>query len=104
LAFENVDHAYDASPDTRAVPGDPLAVIRELASQVAAKGIKRVTGRVLVDVSLFHEGERELGTGVVMSPIVVNDNLVDLTIGAGPQAGPPAAVAHSPGDPDCQVG
>ena len=49
LAFANVDHAYDASPDTRAVPGDPLAVIRELASQVAAKGIKRVTGRVLVD-------------------------------------------------------
>ena len=61
LAFENEDHAYDASPDTRAVPGDPLAVIRELAAQVAAKGIKRVTGRVLVDVSLFKEGERELG-------------------------------------------
>jgi D-alanyl-D-alanine carboxypeptidase/D-alanyl-D-alanine-endopeptidase (penicillin-binding protein 4) len=40
-------------------------------------------------VSLFPEGERELGTGVVISPIMVNDNLVDLSIGAGPQAGAP---------------
>jgi len=99
LAFQNVDHSYDASPDTRAVPGDPLAVIRELATQVAAKGIKRVTGRVLVDVSLFHEGDRELGTGVVISPIVVNDNLVDLTIGAGPQAGSPTTVQITPATP-----
>ena len=99
LAFENVDHSYDASPDTRAVSGDPLAVIRELASQVAAKGIRRVTGRVLVDVSLFKEGDRELGTGVVISPIVVNDNLVDLTIGAGPQVGAPTTVQVSPVTP-----
>jgi D-alanyl-D-alanine carboxypeptidase/D-alanyl-D-alanine-endopeptidase (penicillin-binding protein 4) len=96
LAFENVDHSYDASPDTRAVPGDPLAVIRELASKVAAKGIKRVTGRVLIDASLFPEGERELGTGVVISPIVVNDNLVDLMIGAGPQPGAPTTVQVTP--------
>src|SRR5438067_9724433 len=96
LAFENVDHSYDASPDTKAVPGDPLAVIRGLASQVAAKGIRRVTGRVLVDISLFHEGERELGTGVVISPIIVNDNLVDVMIGAGPQAGAPTTVQVSP--------
>lgn len=99
LAFANVDHAYDASPDTRAVPGDPLAVIRELATQVAAKGIKRVTGRVLVDVSLFKEGARELGTFTVISPIIVNDNLVDLTIGAGPQAGAPTTVQITPTSP-----
>jgi PBP4 family serine-type D-alanyl-D-alanine carboxypeptidase len=99
LAFQNVDHSYDASPDTRAVPGDPLTVIRELASQVAAKGVKRVTGRVLVDASLFPEGERELGTGVVISPIVVNDNLVDLTIGAGPQSGATTTVQITPASP-----
>jgi D-alanyl-D-alanine carboxypeptidase/D-alanyl-D-alanine-endopeptidase (penicillin-binding protein 4) len=99
LAFANVDHSYDASPETRAVPGDPLAVIRELASQVAAKGIKRITGRVLVDATLFKEGERELGTGVVISPIIVNDNLVDLTIGAGPAAGAPTTVQVTPSTP-----
>ena len=99
LAFQNVDHSYDASPDTKAVPGDPLAVIRELASQIAARGIKRVAGRVLVDISLFHEGDRELGTGVVISPIIVNDNLVDLTIGAGPQAGATTTVQVTPTTP-----
>jgi PBP4 family serine-type D-alanyl-D-alanine carboxypeptidase len=89
LAFENVDHAYDGSPDTKAVPGDPLLVIRELAKQVAARGIKQIDGRVLVDVSLFPEGDRELGTGVVISPIVVNDNLVDVTATPGANAGDP---------------
>jgi len=96
LAFENVDHAYDGSPDTRAVPGDPLLVIREMAQQIKQHGVRRVRGRVRVDVSLFPEGERELGTGVVISPIVVNDNLIDVTIGPGTTVGDPAVVTPSP--------
>ncbi len=96
LGFTNEDHAYDADPSTRAVPGDPLLVIRQLAGQVADHGVKRILGRVLVDVSLFPEGTRELGTGVVMSPVVVNDNLVDLMIGPGSSAGSPTTVAVSP--------
>ena len=96
LAFENEDHAYDGSPDTRAVPGDPLAVIRALASQVRAHGITKVRGRVLVDATLFPEGERELGTGVVISPIVVNDNLVDVTIGPGSAPGDSVSLHVSP--------
>ena len=96
LGFTNEDHAYDADPSTRAVPGDPLLVIRQLAAQVAEHGVRRITGRVLVDVSLFREGERELGTGVVMSPVVVNDNLVDLMIGPGASAGASTTVAVSP--------
>jgi PBP4 family serine-type D-alanyl-D-alanine carboxypeptidase len=83
LAFENVDHSYDGSPDTKAVPGDPLFVIRDLAAQVAASGVKEIKGRVLVDASLFPEGDRELGTNVVISPISVNDNVVDLTVSPG---------------------
>src|SRR6202046_3499790 len=83
LAFENVDHSYDGSPDTKAVPGDPLFVIRDLAAQVVAHGVKEIRGRVLVDASLFSEGDRELGTNVVISPISVNDNVVDLTVSPG---------------------
>src|ERR1043166_1192229 len=95
LAFENQDHAYDGSPDTKAVPGDPLLVIHELADQVAARHITRVKGHVLIDISLFPEGERELGTGVVISPVAVNDNLVAVTVapGAAPAGSPPCAVA-----------
>ena len=96
LAFENQDHAYDGSPDTKAVPGDPLQVIRDFARQVARRGVKRVEGHVLVDVSLFPEGARELGSGVVISPISVNDNLVDVTIGPGESVGAPVTLGAAP--------
>ncbi|MGH9540995.1 MAG: D-alanyl-D-alanine carboxypeptidase/D-alanyl-D-alanine endopeptidase [Terriglobales bacterium] len=96
LAFENEDHAYDGSPYTKAVPGDPLAVLRELALQVAARGIRKIKGRVLVDVGLFPEGARELGTGTVISPMCVNDNIVDVTIGPGAAPGAPVTLHVSP--------
>src|SRR5580692_5608208 len=96
LAFQNEDHSYDASPDTKAVPGDPLLVIRELASQVAAKGILRVAGRVLLDASLFPEGGHEDGTQAVISPICVNDNIIDVTVSPGPVEGAPVGISISP--------
>lgn len=96
LAYTNEDHAYAGSPDTKAVPGDPLAVIRELAKQVAQHRIRKITGRVLVDASLFREGTRELGTGIVVSPIVVNDNIVDVTIGPGTAVGSATTMQPSP--------
>jgi len=96
LAFENEDHTYAGSPDTKAVPGDPLLVIRELAGQVASRGIKQIQGRVLVDVSLFPEGDKELGTEVVISPIAVNDNVVDLTVSAGDREGAAVGLSVSP--------
>src|SRR4029077_2475485 len=67
LAFEDEDHSYGGAGGQR-LPGDTLAVIRDIARQVAAKGIRRVKGKVLVDARLFAEGQRELGTGVVISP------------------------------------
>jgi D-alanyl-D-alanine carboxypeptidase/D-alanyl-D-alanine-endopeptidase (penicillin-binding protein 4) len=92
LAFENKDHSYGGP----AVAGDPLLVVRQLAEQVAAHGIKTVRGHVRVDVSLFPEGERELGTGAVLSPIVINDNFVDVTIGPGAAPDAPAVLTASP--------
>src|SRR5215470_7752525 len=84
LAFENEDHSYAGDINTRAVPGDPLLVVRELAEQIQSRHIKKIRGSVLVDAGLFPEGERELGTGVVISPIVINDNIIDVIIGPGP--------------------
>lgn len=99
LVFENEDHAYDGSPDTKAVPGDPLAVLRDLAAQVAKAGIKTVRGRVIVDTSLFPDQGAEGGTGTTLSPIVVNDNIVDVTVTPGAHAGDPASIAVSPQTP-----
>ena len=94
LVYENMDHSY-GGPDSKGL-GDPLKVIRELAQQIASKGIKRVRGRVLVDVSLFPEGDRELGTNVVISPIVVNDNVIDVIATAGDKEGAPVVLQISP--------
>ena len=96
LAFENEDHSYDGDPNTRAVPGDPLRVIRELAQQVADKGIKQIRGNVIVDATMFREGARELGTGVVMSPIVINDNIIDVVVSPGVSEGAPVTFTSSP--------
>src|SRR5436309_10590990 len=94
LAYENMDHSY-GGPDSRGL-GDPLLVIKQLAQQVSEKGIKRVKGRVLIDTRLFPEGERELGTNVVISPIVVNDNVVDVIATAGATEDAPVQIQVSP--------
>ena len=73
-----------------------MLVIRDFARQIGQHGIRRVTGRVRVDVSLFPEGQRELGTGVVISPVIVNDNLIDVPIRPGAQVGDPVTISPSP--------
>ncbi len=97
LAFVSEDHSYSASsPDAKVIPGDPLVVIGNLAAQVAAHGVKQIAGRVLVDATLFPEGDRELGTSTTISPISINDNLIDLTLSGGTQEGALAALTISP--------
>lgn len=99
LAFENEDHAYDGSPETKAVPGDPLAVFRDLAAQVANAGVKIINGKVVVDTGLFPDQGAENGTGTTLSSIVVNDNVVDVTLTPGRQAGDPVGISVSPQTP-----
>ena len=94
LAYEHMDHSY-GGPDSKGI-GNPLLVIEQLADQIAGKGIKRINGRVLVDVSLFPEGDRELGTNVVISPIVVNDNVIDVIVSPGDKEGAPVNLQVSP--------
>ncbi len=92
LAFVDEDHSYGGP----ALPGDPLVVIKQLAKDVAAKGIRKIEGRVLVDASLFPDGPREGGTDVVMSSIMVNDNVIDLLAKPGAKAGDPLSLEFSP--------
>jgi dihydroorotase/N-acyl-D-amino-acid deacylase len=92
LAFVDEDHSYGGA----ALPGDPLAVIQQLAKDVAAKGIHKVQGRVLIDTSLFPDGPREGGTNVVMSSIMINDNVIDLLATPGAKEGDPIQLKTSP--------
>src|SRR6266704_6093523 len=92
LAFVDEDHSYGGA----ALPGDPLAVIKQLAKDVAAKGIHKIQGRVLIDTSLFPDGPREGGTNVVMSSNMINDNVIDILATPGKKEGDPLTLAASP--------
>jgi PBP4 family serine-type D-alanyl-D-alanine carboxypeptidase len=96
LAFKDEDHSYAPMAGAAVVPGNPLAAIDDLAQQVAAHGIRRIEGRVLVDVSLFPEGEHEGGTGITISPVCVNDNVIDVMASGGATVGEAAALTFSP--------
>lgn len=91
-AFVDQDHSYGGQP----LPGDPLASLRQMAMQAAQRGIRGVTGQVLVDASLYREGMRELGTRIVVSPVIINDNVIDIVVTPAARAGEPAGVAVSP--------
>ncbi len=91
-AFIDQDHSYGGQP----LPGDPLKTLRQLAQQVVSKGIRGLTGQVIVDASLYREGVRELGTRVVLSPLILNDNVIDLVVTPGRRAGEAATVTVSP--------
>lgn len=94
LAFADEDHSY-GGPDARLI-GDSMAALDVIAAQIVASGVHKVSGHIRVDVSLFPEGDREAGTGVTVSPIIVNDNLLDIVVTPGPRAGAPATLAISP--------
>jgi len=92
LAFVDHDHSYNGP----ALSGDPLSVIKDFAAQVAAKGVRRVEGHVYVDATLLPEAGREGGTDVLMSSIMVNDNVIDLVGTPGAKAGDPVQLSVSP--------
>jgi D-alanyl-D-alanine carboxypeptidase/D-alanyl-D-alanine-endopeptidase (penicillin-binding protein 4) len=102
LAFADDDHSYGGF-GARLVPGDPAAPLRDLARQIAASGISRITGGIVIDTSLFPEGVKEAGTGVTISPICVNDNMIDITITPGPAVAAPAVLTIAPQVPSVHV-
>lgn len=86
LDFTNLDHS-NTGPKAHLIERNPLQIIEALARAVCDAGIRRVTGTVLVDISLFAEGSRESGTGTTISPVAVNDNQIDIRVKAGARAG-----------------
>jgi serine-type D-Ala-D-Ala carboxypeptidase/endopeptidase (penicillin-binding protein 4) len=97
VLFRNSDHIYaNFSGEAYLTDSNPLAGLESLAKQIVEKGIKEVTGEVLVDDRLF---DRASGSGSgpdAISPIVVNDNLVDVLVAPGKNAGDPAIVKLVP--------
>ncbi len=93
IAYTSIDHIYAvALPLATLTPENPLAGLDDLAKQVAASGIRRVAGDVIIDARLFPAMEKD---GYVVSPVWINDNLIDLTVTPG-TAGRKATVVSRP--------
>jgi PBP4 family serine-type D-alanyl-D-alanine carboxypeptidase len=58
---------------------DPLAGVDKLAAQVAASGIRKVSGEVIIDDRLFPQF-RVPNQLLLITPIIINDNRIDVTI------------------------
>ncbi len=98
VAFKDEDHIYANSPTSKAelTDTDPLAGLKALAKQVAAAGIRHVEGDVLIDDRLF-DRDRGSGSGPdLLTPIVVNDNVVDVLVTPAEKAGEPAKISVRP--------
>lgn len=98
LLLPDPDHTYGATPGAGPIGGDPLRELRRLAARIAGAGVRRVEGRVLVDTSLFREGSERLANNVTaaISPVMVNDNVVDVTVEPGRRPGQPAVLGIGP--------
>ncbi len=95
IAFTNFDHTESNSLGSSILTDtDPLAGLRALARQVAASGIRAVEGDIIVDDRLF-EHFRVPNGNVLITPVIVNDNLVDVTI-LPTEPGQPASVDWRP--------
>lgn len=97
LLFQDHDHSY-ANGNLKAtlVQADPLAGLDHLARVVRESGIKEVTGNILIDDRLF-EPAQSTGSGPTrVSPVLINDNVVDIVIAPGANAGDSAKVRIVP--------
>jgi D-alanyl-D-alanine carboxypeptidase/D-alanyl-D-alanine-endopeptidase (penicillin-binding protein 4) len=86
----------------KAVLGDPLRVLKELASGVLMSGVGRIRGRVIVDASLF-PSEVEPATHSTISPVMFNDNVIDVTATSAASVGGPVTIEVSPALPYLKV-
>ncbi len=81
IAFVDSDHTYaNFSRTADITKPDPLAGLDEIAKQVVAAGIKHIDGDVVIDDRLF-ESAQGTGSGPgFLTPIMVNDNVIDVRI------------------------
>jgi len=80
IAFEDSDHIYaNWAPEAKLTKENPLSGIDELARQVAAAGIRKISGEVLIDDRLFEHAAGSGSGPQYLTPIMVNDNVLDFT-------------------------
>ena len=100
LDFTSFDHSYAGVLPGKSVTGDPLQVLKELAIAVYRSGILRIHGNVMVDASLFPSDHVEPATHTTVSPVVLNDNVIDVKATPVPPRATPCRLKLRP---DCRI-
>jgi D-alanyl-D-alanine carboxypeptidase/D-alanyl-D-alanine-endopeptidase (penicillin-binding protein 4) len=105
LVFKNLDHTYATftSVQPELTETDPLAGLRALARQVYDSGIREVEGDVLIDGRLFAPAFATGSGPKIVTPIMVNDNVLDVVVSPGKAAGERASVRVRPENGFIQV-
>lgn len=94
VAYTALDHTYaNDFPGATLTPENPLAGIDRIARQVRSSGITRVDGDVIVDERLFLP---EPVFDPVPTPLIINDNLIDLLTTPGDRPGAAARLDWRP--------
>ncbi|MFE2017753.1 D-alanyl-D-alanine carboxypeptidase/D-alanyl-D-alanine-endopeptidase [Streptomyces sp. NPDC059499] len=92
--YTDLDHTYaNDFPGATLTPENPLAGINRIAQQVRRSGITRVNGNVIVDNRLFRPEPVFIP---VPTPLIINDNLIDLLSTPGARPGAPARLDWRP--------
>jgi D-alanyl-D-alanine carboxypeptidase/D-alanyl-D-alanine-endopeptidase (penicillin-binding protein 4) len=91
-----------------APPPDPLRYVAQLADQIAAKGVKEVTGDIVGDDTLFpwepypsdwSIDDAVWGYGAPVSALTINDNQIQVVVAPAATAYQPASIALAPAMP-----
>jgi len=94
MVFQDNDHTYaGGNLNGQVVPTDPLAGLEHIAREVKAAGISEITGEVIVDDRLFAPSPSSGSGPRIVSPIVINDNVIDVFAQPAAKAGDPALVS-----------
>ncbi len=96
--FKDKDHTYAGSglAEAELTDTDPLAGLNALAKQVKDSGVTAIEGEILIDDRLFARTNSSGSGPSAVSPITVNDNVVDIVVTPGAKAGDPATVRTRP--------
>jgi len=98
----NRHYPYDPQIDRE---GPPEKVLAEMAKELAARGVRQITGDVVADDSAFENKpyptgweieDVKYGFGAPVTALSVNDNLFFVQIVAGPEANSPAQIFVEP--------
>jgi D-alanyl-D-alanine carboxypeptidase/D-alanyl-D-alanine-endopeptidase (penicillin-binding protein 4) len=97
ITFRDTDHTYAGFSSTAELTdADPTAGLKQLAKRVFEAGVREVKGDVVVDDRLFVHAVGSGSGPQQLTPIMVNDNVLDFTVTPATEPGKPATVVWRP--------